>query len=199
MSSESVSSEANKAITRRFWEQVVNQKDLNVVKDLIATDFTLYAPAIRADEVRGPDGVRNLVEQFHTMLPDFSVTIEYQEAPGPDEVVTRWKAKGTSTETVEAEPGEFTEPTGAEVECFGTSSSRLSNGKIERTWMAMVIRASGGTIGASWSAGELAAFMDRVVPQSQKLNFRFTEFSEVRHSPDPTPMSIPIYYPASHQ
>jgi hypothetical protein len=168
------------AITRRFWEQVVNQKDLHVVKDLIATDFTLYAPAIRADEVRGPDGVRNLVKQFHTMLPDFSVTIEYQEAPGPDEVVTRWRARGTSTETVEVEPGEFTEPTGAEVECFGTSSSRLSNGKIEKTWMAMVIRASGGTTGAGWSAGELAAFMDRVVPQEGESLETGEEYYKIR-------------------
>jgi hypothetical protein len=165
MSSEAVSSEANKAITRRFWEQVVNQKDLNVVNDLIAPDFTLYAPAIREGEIRGPDGVRNLVEQFHTMLPDLSFTIEDQVAFGTDEIVTRWRARGTSTEPAEVEPGECTEPTGAEVECFGTTSSRFSNGKIERTWMAMVIRASGGTIGEGWSAGELAAFMDRVVPQ----------------------------------
>jgi hypothetical protein len=165
MSSEPASSDANKAITKRFWEQVVNQKDLNVVSELIAPDFTLYAPAIREDEVRGPEGVRNLVRQFHTMLPDFSVTIEDQLAPGTDEVVTRWRARGTSTEPVEVEPGEFTEPSGAEVEFFGTSSSRISNSKIERTWMAMVIRASGSTTRASWSAGEPGASMDRVVPQ----------------------------------
>ena len=165
MSSEAVSSEANKAITRRFWEEVVNQKDLNVVNDIIAPDFTLYAPSIREGEIRGPDGVRNLVEQFHTMCPDLNFTIEDQVAPETDVVVSRWRGSGTSTEPVEVEPGEFTEPTGAEVEWFGTSSSRLSNGKIERTWMAMVIRSSGGTIGEGWSAGELATFTDRVVPQ----------------------------------
>jgi hypothetical protein len=169
MSSESVSSGANMAITRRFWEQVVNQKDLNVVTDLIATDFTLSAPANPEDDVRGPDGVRNLVEQFHTMFPDFSVTIEDQVALRTDEVVTRWRARGTSTETVEVEPGEFTEPTGAKVECFGTSSSRFSNGKIDVTWMAMVIHASGGTIEESWSAGEPPAFMDRVVPEEGEI------------------------------
>jgi hypothetical protein len=180
MSSESVSSEANKAITRRFWEQVVNQRDLNVVEDLIATDFALYAPAIREDEVRGPDGVRNLVQQFHTMLPDFSVTIEDQEALGTDEVVTRWRARGTSSETVEVEPGEFAEPTGAEVECFGTSSSRLSNGKIERTWIAMVIRGSRGTVGAKWSAGELAAFTDRIIAQEGESLERGEEYYKIK-------------------
>jgi len=165
MSSEAVSSEANKAITRRFWEEVVNQKDLKVVNDIIAPDFTLYAPSIREGEIRGPDGVRNLVEQFHTMCPDLSFTIEDQVALGTDVVVSRWRGSGTSTEPVEVEPSKFTEPTGAEIEWFGTSSSRLSNGKIERTWMAMVIRSSGRTIGEGWSAGELATFTDRVVPQ----------------------------------
>jgi hypothetical protein len=169
--------EGNKLVVQRFWNEVVNGGNLEVVQQLVASNFILHAPTLLEGEVSGPEGVRSMVEQLRATVLDLHFTIRDQEAIGPNEVVTYLSATGTATGYVADEPD--VEPTGATLRWFGVSGSRFSQeepAKIEGTWLGMVVRGSDdttgqdGTNGGPWSAGELATFTERVVPGEEQLD-----------------------------
>ena len=106
-----MSTEENKAIFRRYAEEVWNQTNLEVV-DEIFDRYLAHQPDGSVLE-RGPQDVKRFITEFRFAFPDFHSTIEDQIAEG-DKVMTRWKIRGTHQ-------GEFrgTAPTGKEVEING--------------------------------------------------------------------------------
>ncbi|HET7479814.1 MAG TPA: ester cyclase, partial [Rubrobacteraceae bacterium] len=88
-----MSQEENKAVIRRFLEEVFGGGDLELVDELFAPDYVLHDPAVPG-EVRGPDGIRQYVDMYRSAYPDTHFTIEDQLAED-DEVVTRWTGQGT--------------------------------------------------------------------------------------------------------
>ncbi|MBV7328573.1 ester cyclase [Chloroflexi bacterium TSY] len=85
-------SEANKAITRRYFEEVWNQGNLTVIPDLIAANHVHYDPA--TPDTDGPDGMEQLVTTFRAAFPDLHFNLEDQVAES-NKVVTRWRVDGT--------------------------------------------------------------------------------------------------------
>jgi SnoaL-like polyketide cyclase len=75
-----MSTEANKALVRRYFEDLANHADLSVAADIITPEHV-------AD-------VQHLIRMLHTAFPDFHVTIEEQIAEGAL-VATRFTASGT--------------------------------------------------------------------------------------------------------
>ena len=121
-------SEENKSLTRRFLQEVFSEGNLEVVDKLFAENFVLHDPTM-PEEVRGLEGIKGYVGMYRAAYPDTNFTIEEQIAEG-DRVATRWTGRGTHQ-------GELmgVAPTGSNVEVSGILFDRVSNGKIEESWV----------------------------------------------------------------
>jgi ketosteroid isomerase-like protein len=124
----------NKAVVRRFWEEVLNSGNLDVVDELFAPEWvlcdttrgTFHDLGFKEGENRGPEAVRDLVEIIRSTFSDLRVSVEDQMAAEADRVVTRFTVIGTPVSgTREANP----------VDVKGISVSEVSDGKITRSWV----------------------------------------------------------------
>ena len=108
----------NKAIFRRYVEEVTNRGNLEIA-DEIFDSYLAHQPDGSVLE-RGPEDVRRFQSEFRRALPDIHASIEDQIAEG-DRVMTRWKIRGTLQ-------GEFRgiAPTGNELELNGIGIFRFS-------------------------------------------------------------------------
>ncbi|HOK48473.1 MAG TPA: ester cyclase, partial [Bryobacteraceae bacterium] len=86
-------SESNKALCWRFIEEVWNRRQLSVVDELFAPNYTEDNPN-GPDFGRGPDGVRKMLGYYLTAFPDAQFTIEDLITEG-DFCAIRWTARGT--------------------------------------------------------------------------------------------------------
>lgn len=122
-----MSTEENKAASRRFYEELFNEGNLDAAEEIAAPDFILHDPNL-PEEPRGPEGLKQFVSLYRNAFPDIDFTIEKQVAEG-DMVGTRWVARGTHQ-------GELMgiEPTGARVEVEAFTLHRFSGGKIAEDW-----------------------------------------------------------------
>jgi predicted ester cyclase len=117
-----VSSEQNKAIVRRLFEEPW-KGNLEVVDELIASEYVGHDPA-NPEPLRGPEGVKEFISTYRAAFPDSRITVEQQLAEG-DLVATRWSGGGTHE-------GELMgiQPTGKQVTISGLTISRLVGGKV---------------------------------------------------------------------
>jgi steroid delta-isomerase-like uncharacterized protein len=122
-----VSVEANKAIFRRYVQEVGNEGKLDLV-DEVFDRYVSHQPDGRTLE-RGPEDVKRFMGEFRQAFPDFHSTIEDQIAEG-DKVVTRWTMHGTHQ-------SEFRgiAPTGEQITVTGIGIFRFSDeGKVVESW-----------------------------------------------------------------
>jgi steroid delta-isomerase-like uncharacterized protein len=122
-----VQPEENKAVVRRFLEEVFSGGNLELVDEIFAPHYALHDPSVPG-EVRGPEGMKQYVSMYRGAYPDTRFTVEDQIAEG-DEVVTRWTGRGTHRGELMGIP-----PTGEQVTITGITINRLSGGKIEEQW-----------------------------------------------------------------
>jgi steroid delta-isomerase-like uncharacterized protein len=122
-------SEENKALIRRYFEEIWDKGNLDLIDELFTTDFVRHGPTGTEGEVRGLEGFKALVSMYRTALPDLQVPIEDLIAEGY-RVVTRWRAHGTHQ-------GELmgNAPTGNRASVSGILIDRISGGKIEEEWV----------------------------------------------------------------
>ncbi len=124
-----MSTEQNKALTRRLFEEGLNQNKPSVFDELIAPDFAIYDTPMGT--LRGPEGFRQIVSTFRTAFPDGHVTFEAEFADG-DYVIHRGYFTGTHQ-------GEFQgiAPTGKQVKVKTLDIWRVANGKAMENWVQM--------------------------------------------------------------
>ncbi len=124
-----MSVEENKAIERRFTEELFNKGNLAAVDELVATNFVAHIgiPGVTPDR----EGLKQFVTINRTAFPDFHSTIEDIIAEG-DKTVQRFTARGTHK-------GEFMgiPPTGKQVTITGIAIDRIAGGKIVENWVNM--------------------------------------------------------------
>jgi predicted ester cyclase len=158
-----MAAENNTEIVRRFFEGALGEGDetkrRTVITEVLDTHCTLNAPHLFNGEISDQDGVRSFIEQIRTAYPDLDITIEEPETAENGDVVTRWKGTGTHTGGIE----DF-EPTGASIEWWGQSVSRLSGGKIVAMWWSTFSNTGDG----NWSTMELDSLME-VVPEDEPV------------------------------
>jgi hypothetical protein len=58
----------NEALVRRYVEEVYDQRKLEVVDEIFASDFTLHDPDYPGGEI-GPEGIKRIVETFVDAFP----------------------------------------------------------------------------------------------------------------------------------
>jgi predicted ester cyclase len=121
-----VSTEGNKALMRRVYEEGFTQKNLDVLDELIALDFTDHNP--NPGQAPGLEGLKQFISSMHTTLPDLQVNVEDMVAEG-DKVVARLRISGTHQ-------GEFmgNAPTGNQVTFTGIDILRIAEGKVVEHW-----------------------------------------------------------------
>jgi steroid delta-isomerase-like uncharacterized protein len=119
-------SEANKALVRRYFDEILNKPDLTLVQEIFSSDSVFRAPHI--PEVHGLEARKLFITAIHTTYPDIHYTIQELIAEG-DKVVARWKYSGTHK-------GEWmgVAPTGRYFSATGTTTLRISGGKIVEEW-----------------------------------------------------------------
>jgi predicted ester cyclase len=119
--------EENKAIFRRYIEEVWNQTNLELV-DEIFDRYVSHQPDGQTLE-RGPEDVKRFVGEFRVAFPDLRLIIEEQLAEG-DKVMVRATLRGTHQRGFRGMA-----PTGKEIEERGFSVFRFSEeGKVVESW-----------------------------------------------------------------
>ena len=122
-----MSTEDNKALVRRFFEQIWNKHNLALVDELFSADYVDhddFPPGIPPTR----DGFKQFASMYFSGFPDGRIDIEEQVAEG-DTVVSRWTGRATHT-------GEFMgiAPTGKQVVVGGININRVADGKLVENW-----------------------------------------------------------------
>lgn len=121
-------SEQNKAIVRRWLEEVINTKKVGLIDELLATEYRLHRPG---QEVNGIAEVKDLVRVYFAAFPDLQCSIEDMLAEG-DKVTTRWTVTGTHKGDLAG-----IAPTGKRVKVTGIIISRIACTKIAEEWESL--------------------------------------------------------------
>ena len=122
-----MSAEQNKAIARRFIEEVWNNQNLAAIDELYAPSAIEHRDSPPFDLDR--ESAKQYTAPLFSAFPDVHVTIEDMVADG-DTVVTRWRARGTHQ-------GELMgiAPTGKTISVMGISIGRHdANGQLVESW-----------------------------------------------------------------
>jgi steroid delta-isomerase-like uncharacterized protein len=116
---------ANKDIVHRYIEEVWNQKNLDVLDELMSTDVINHSPA-RYE--LGLEAHKQVMSTYLTGFPDIHTTADDIIAEG-DKVVNRWTATGTHQGELMGVPA-----TGKKVVWTGITVVRFADGKIVEMW-----------------------------------------------------------------
>jgi steroid delta-isomerase-like uncharacterized protein len=122
-------SEENKAVVRRWFEEVWNKGRADAVSEMLSEDAIVHGlaedPAL---PLRGPDGFLPFHAQFREAFPNIDVVVEDSIAEG-DMIAARCSVRGKHTGhslgfTATQNPVEFT----------GMTMVRIKDGKIVEAW-----------------------------------------------------------------
>src|SRR5215207_4264666 len=79
---------------RRVLEEAFGEGKVEVIDEVLHSDFVCYDPNSESGEIRGADTIKGEIEYFRNAVPDLTYTVEDQVVEG-DKVVSRWRASGT--------------------------------------------------------------------------------------------------------
>ena len=133
-----MSTEDNKAIVRRFFEEVQNQGNVAVVDELLAPNILLHFDfpsdvPVPAEMQLSLEEIKQVVSDFRTSFPDLHYTVDLQVAEG-DLVVSRVTVHGTHTGEYRGLTFKGMPPTGKQVTWTETHIYRLAAGKMVEYW-----------------------------------------------------------------
>jgi steroid delta-isomerase-like uncharacterized protein len=120
-------SEENKALVRRFYEEVWNQGNLDAAHDVFTNNYVRHdlrpggAPS-------GPEGQKLIAGMFRAAFPDVQLNVEFMVAEA-DMVVARWTMGGTHQGAWGGIP-----PTGKRMSFAGVNIFRIAEGKVVEIW-----------------------------------------------------------------
>ena len=118
--------ERNKALARRWFEDLFTRGDLDAADEILSADFVDHLPR---EEERGLKELKLYITMYRTAFPDIHDNVEEIVAEG-DKVVVRWSSRGTHQ-------GEFmgVAPTGRHVTFTGMRLFRIAENKIAESWV----------------------------------------------------------------
>lgn len=124
-----MSTEANKALVRRYLEELWNNRDLSLADEIVNPTYVFHSQSVPED-LHGTEGVGHMVGMITGAFPDVEFTIEDLVAEG-DTVAVRWSALSTHQ-------GDYMgiAPTGKSVTVHLVAIHRVEDGKLAETWVA---------------------------------------------------------------
>lgn len=124
-----MSTAENKALMRRFYEEVFNQKNLAAIDDFIAPSFVNHSAAQLGMTGGDLEHVRQFVSMVMQSFPDLRYTVEDLVAEG-DQIAARLTLSGTQQGAFMGIP-----PTGKHVTISDIEIFRISGGKAVECWV----------------------------------------------------------------
>lgn len=118
-------SEANKALAKRWFEEVWDRARKEAICEMLADDAVLHEAG---DEIVGPKGFYPFFERMHAAFSDFHVTAHDAIAEG-DQVCLRWSVQMRHTGNFNGIPS-----ANKTVHATGMSLLRISEGKLVEGW-----------------------------------------------------------------
>ena len=120
-----MSTETNKAIVRRYFEEVMNNQRHDLVEEFLAENIELHGSGLAP----GLEAVKQWLPMFAAAFPDGQYTIEDVVAE-EDRVVALTSFTGTHQGEMQGVPA-----TGKTVSVSTITIFRLDNGKIAEDWL----------------------------------------------------------------
>ncbi len=122
-----MSTEENKALVRRFYEEVWDRGNTDFAFGVFAADYVRHD--LRPTEaLPGPGGQKRIADDFRAAFADLRVKVDLVIGEG-DFVVGRWTATGTHSGSWGA-----LEPTGRRVTFSAVNIFRFDHGKVVEIW-----------------------------------------------------------------
>lgn len=118
----------NKAVVRRFFDEVFNGQEEAAAFEVIAAGFVAHHPSF-PDGIRGPEGILGTVGFFRAGFPDLHYHVEALVAEA-DLVAVRWSARGTHQNAFMGAP-----PTGRAIAITGMDLFRVADGQCVEAWV----------------------------------------------------------------
>lgn len=120
--------EENKAAIKRAYDELWNQRNIDVVDELVTEGFVNHAAP--PDRQRGRQGLKDVVRMFESAFPDFRYEVEDVIAEG-EKVAVRDVFRGTHQGNFMGIPA-----TGKRVTMQAIHIYRFSEGKLAEHWVA---------------------------------------------------------------
>lgn len=121
-----MSSERNKALIRRLFDEVLNAGNFGLLDQLIGASYVEHNPI--AHQAAGATGVRDKIQGMRTAFPDLRFVLE--ELIGEDAIVAaRYRWQGTHKGTFLG-----IAPTGRRLSVRGMDFYRLEDGRVIEHW-----------------------------------------------------------------
>jgi steroid delta-isomerase-like uncharacterized protein len=119
-----MSVEANKAVVRRFFEELVNPGNTALADEILAPAPRYANYSTNSPEPHGREGVEPTIRMYKSAFPDFRISVVDMVAEG-DKVLARLKVEGTHE-------GEFMgiPASGRQFSIPAMALFRIENGKI---------------------------------------------------------------------
>ncbi|MBI5667707.1 MAG: ester cyclase [Chloroflexi bacterium] len=121
-----MSTEINKTIVRRYFDELWNQRDLATADQIVMPNVIGH---VADNRLSGVHALKQRVQAAHEVYTNLRFRIEDLIADR-DKVVARWSQTGIHTG-----PYEGHSPTGRHVMTSGINIFRLANGKIVEIWV----------------------------------------------------------------
>jgi len=121
--------ENNKAVIRKFLEEVINQNRMDRADDLVTEDFVELDPL--PGQRQGREGLKEVLGMMRAAFPDIHWVVEEMVAE-EDKVVTRFTWTGTHRGTFLGVPA-----TGRSVKVKGVVIDQLAGGKMSYSRILM--------------------------------------------------------------
>ncbi len=136
-------SEENKENMRRVLEEAFGQGRVEVVDEVLHSNFVCWDPNSETGEIRGADTIKSEIEYFRNAVPDLTYTVDDQIVEG-DMVVSRYTASGTHQGEFFGVPG-----SGKRIEMTGINIDRFDeSGKLVEEWVEYDLLGAMRKIGA---------------------------------------------------
>ena len=122
-------SEENKAVDRRWFDEVWNKGNVSAFPELVSRDLVVHNPPVG---IPGNfDGIQQSISIHRAGFPDLHFDIDAQVAEG-DQVATLWTAAGTHLGEWVGYP-----PSGKTVNVQGMSLQTYRDGKLTELWLGV--------------------------------------------------------------
>ncbi len=122
-----MSTEANKAVVKRYWNELWNDKRGEIIDEIAVDPVTFHFPDGQAHQ---PPTLHKWFETALVAFPDVHFAVDIMMAED-DLVATRWSYLATNTGEFLGRPA-----TGKRVIDKGIDIFRIENGKIVEMWVA---------------------------------------------------------------
>lgn len=121
-----MATDQNKNLVHRFFDEMCNQRKLDIADELFAANHVYHDPQTPAGP--GPEGMKRVLSAYQSAFPDAHWTV-FETIISGDQVITRWQGKGTQKKELNGIPA-----TGKSVAVEGIWIHRFANNKIVESW-----------------------------------------------------------------